>query len=110
MFERKYADAYEFDMEKVYEMLFFHMRENEKYEYSCREDDERLNSLTERLNSLTAVDKNFKIKFINDMNDALNYVSSNSFENGLKVGVSLLKSLLTAEIPDIHITQTNIKK
>ena len=103
MYERKFADSYEFNMEKIYEMLFFHMRENENFEYFCKEDVERMDVLTERLNNIMVLDEGFKKKFVSDLNNTMYYVSSNSFDNGLRIGLSLLKSLLTAEMPEIHI-------
>lgn len=103
MTEREFADSYEFDMKKIYEMLFFHMRENENFEYFCKEDDERINALTKRLDNIMALDEEFKKEFVSDLNNTMCYASSNSFENGLKIGLSLLKSLLTAEMPEIHV-------
>lgn len=110
MAEKIFADSYEFNMKKIYEMLFFHIREHENFEYFCKEDEERINVLTERLNNIMALDEEFKNKFVNDLNNTMCYASSNSFENGLRVGLSLLKSLLTAEMPEIHVVHHETPK
>ena len=47
-------------------------------------------------------EEEFKRQFDDDLHNTVAYVSSNSFSNGLRIGLSLLKSLLTAEIPEIH--------
>lgn len=103
MCERKYADAYEFNIEKIYEMLTSHIINNENFDYFCKEDEKRINALSERLNNIMALDVAFKKEFISDLSTTMDYVSINSFNNGLRIGLSLLKSLLTAEIPEIHI-------
>lgn len=102
MFERKYADAYEFNIEKIYEMLSSHIVNKEDFEYFCKEDVERMNVLTERINNIMALDEEFKKKFVSELNNTMCYVSSNSFDNGLRIGLSLLKNLLTAEPPEIN--------
>lgn len=103
MSEIKFADSYEFNMEKIHEMLISHILNNENFNYFCKEDEERMNALSERLNNIMALDVAFKKGFISDLSITMDYVSINSFENGLRIGLSLLKSLLTAEIPEIHI-------
>ncbi|MCM1474226.1 MAG: hypothetical protein NC040_09210 [Muribaculaceae bacterium] len=55
------------------------------------------------MNNIMALDVSFKKEFVTDLNVTIDYVSVNSFENGLKIGLSLLKNLLTAEMPEIHI-------
>lgn len=103
MYERKFADSYEFNIKNIYEMLSSYIVEKEDFEYFCKEDVERMNALTERINNIMLLDEGFKREFVSDMNNAMCYASSNSFDNGLKIGLSLLKSLLTAEIPEIHV-------
>ncbi|MCM1220710.1 MAG: hypothetical protein NC548_40095 [Lachnospiraceae bacterium] len=103
MSDIKFADSYEFNMEKIHEMLISHIINNENFSYFCKEDEERMNALSERLNNIMALDVGFKKEFISDLRITTDYVSINSFENGLRIGLSLLKSLLTAEMPEIHI-------
>lgn len=103
MTERKFADSYEFNIKKIYEMLSSYIVHEEDFEYFCKEDVERMNVLTERLNNIMALDEGFKKEFVSDLNNTMCYVSSNSFDNGLRIGLSLLKNLLTAEMPEIHI-------
>lgn len=103
MYEREFADSYEFNMEKIHEMLISHIVDNEKFKYFCKEDEERMSALSERLNNIMALDVAFKKEFIMDLNNTMDCASVNSFENGLRIGLSLLKNLLTAEMPEIHI-------
>ncbi len=75
----------------------------EYFELFDSEDDERMNELEDRINNIMGLDEHFKSSFNNDMQIAMNLASCNGFENGLRIGLSLLKNLLTAELPEIHI-------
>lgn len=101
--ERKYADSYDINLEKLHDMLCYNILLKENFDYATKEDDERLNALSDRINNVMALDEEFKRKFDDDLYNTVAYVSSNSFENGLRIGLSLLKSLLTAEMPEIHV-------
>ena len=35
-------------------------------------------------------------------------IANNSFENGLRIGLNLLQSLLTAELPEIHVIHRRV--
>lgn len=107
MYERKFADAYDMNMKKICNMILYHISDNEEICCFCKEDDERADELTARLNN-TALDANFKREFANGLNDAINYASWNSFENGLNIGLSLLKNLLTAEPPEINVIHKEV--
>lgn len=111
MCERKYADAYDMNMKKICNMILYQISDNEELCCFCKEDEERADELTARLNN-TALDTNFKKEFANSLEDTINYASWNSFENGLRIGLSLLKNLLTAKPPEINVIhkETPIKK
>ena len=101
--ERKYADSYDINLEKLNDMLSYNILIKENFDYATKEDNERLNALSDRINNVMALDEEFKRKFDDDLYNTVACVSSNSFENGLRIGLSLLKSLLTAEMPEIHV-------
>ncbi len=103
MIERKYADSYDMSLEKLHDILHTYIFLNENVDYSTAEDNERLSVLSDRINNVMALDEEFKRQFEDDLHNTVAYVSSNSFSNGLKIGLSLLKSLLNAEIPEIHV-------
>lgn len=107
MYERKFADAYDMNMKKICNMILYHISNNEDFCCFCKEDEEREDELTARLNN-TALDADFKREFANGLNDTINYVSWNSFENGLRIGLSLLKNLLTAEPPEINVIHKEV--
>lgn len=103
MVERKYADSYDMNLEKLHNLLHSHILLKENIDYSTEEDDERLDALSDRINNVMALDEEFKRQFTDDLHNTVAYVSSSSFSNGLRIGLSLLKSLLTAEMPEIHV-------
>lgn len=103
MLERKYADSYDINLEKLNDVIQNHILLKENVSYSTEEDDERIDALYDRINNIMALDEEFKRKFCDDLQNAMAYVSDSSFSNGLRIGLSLLKQLLTAEMPEIHV-------
>lgn len=110
MAEIKFADSFEINIEELIDLIIYQM--NNGYMYNGKsecfifhnEDDERqLSFLEKRINNVVTLDKEFKRWFVNDLAITVNDISEHAFENGLRIGFSLLKSLLTAEIPEIHV-------
>lgn len=100
--ERKFADSYEMNINKMHDAIMFWFCNRENVETFNKEDDERMNELEDRINNIMGLDEKFKINFTGDMQRTIVDASFNGFENGLRIGLSLLKNLLTAEIPEIH--------
>lgn len=100
--ERIFANSYEMDIKKLCNAIMFQMFQFEICEWFNSEDEERIRALEERINNITALDEQFKNDFSDDIRFTVATAASNAFENGLQVGLSLLHSLLTAELPEIH--------
>ncbi len=96
---------YEMNIKQIHDSIMNFIFDHENIDVFNKEDEERLNALEERINNIMALDERFKNSFINDMQIAFNYASYNGFENGLQIGLSLLKNLLTSELPEIHIVK-----
>lgn len=103
--ERKFANSYEMDINKMYDAIMYWFCTHENVETFNKEDDERMNALEERINNIMGLDEKFKLSFIGDMQRTIVDASFNGFENGFKIGLSLLHNLLTAELPEIHIVR-----
>ena len=80
---------------------------NKGYDIYSDESVERLNILEERIKKDPCFSKRFKAQLINELTIAVDSASLESFENGLRVGLGILKNLLTAENPEIHIAAKN---
>lgn len=104
MYEKKYADSYDMNIEKIHNSIMRQMLETEKFELFNEEDYERERALENRINNIPTLDESFKKSFNGDMQDTMVTASFNSFENGLNIGLSLLWNILNAELPEIHIT------
>ena len=100
----KYCDAYDINMKKIINMILYHITCEENFCYFCKEDDERIDALIARLDILESIDNNLRVNLSDDLVCTISCISSNSFENGLKIGLILLKNLLTAEPPEFHMT------
>ncbi|MDE6780368.1 MAG: hypothetical protein K2J40_02775 [Ruminococcus sp.] len=107
MYERKFADSYDMNMKKIHNMIRWYIADAEETNFYCKEDEARIDELKKRLDSIL-IDHDFKMEFIDDLQDSLYYVSLNSFDNGLEVGLSLLKNLLTAEPPEINVIHKEV--
>ena len=105
MNERKFADSYEMNINKLHDAIMFWFCDRENVETFGKEDDERLNALEERSNNVMGLDEQFKLSFIGDMQRTMVDASFNGFENGFKIGLSLLQNLLTATTPEIHLVK-----
>lgn len=110
MSERKFADSFEINIEKLINLIMFQMEEramnteeNAFYEYYNAEDEKRISFLEERIKNVVGLDEEFKRWFANNLTITAGNISVNAFKNGLKIGLSLLRSLLTAETPEIHV-------
>lgn len=98
------------NMEKIMTAVTDHLLNNEHCDYYSDKTNRRIESLMERLDSLTCVDQQFNIQFSNNIYDTVNEAAYEAFDNGLHVGLSLLRSLISAETPDIHILHENPPK
>ena len=77
------------------------------YDIYSDESIERLNVLGERIEKSPCFSNRFKAQLINELTIAVDCASLESFENGLRVGLGILKNLLTADPPEIHIVSQN---
>lgn len=100
--ERRFANSYEIDIKKLCSFIIFQILQRERYELFNSEDEERVQTLEDRINNIMSLDEQFKNDFSDDMQFTIATAASNAFENGLQIGLSLLHSLLTAELPEIH--------
>lgn len=62
---------------------------------------EQMNSLEKRIDDLIYLNKNFKVKFNNDLLDLICNVESESFYKGFEVGTAIVKYLFSQETPII---------
>ena len=97
-------------MEKIITAVTDHLLNNENCDYYSDKTDRRIESLIERLDSLPCIDRQFNIQFSNNIYDTVNDAAYEAFDNGLRVGLSLLRALLSAETPEIHILHENSPK
>lgn len=94
---------YEMNIEKINNSIMHQIIEADGYNLFDSEDEQREQDLENRINNIMALNEDSKIKFINDLQVAMNMAAYNAFDTGLKIGLSLLQNLLTAEPPELHI-------
>lgn len=105
----KYADTLKINAENLIKMIITYTSDGNSniYEY-YNEDDEKQIIYLETMLSHTDLSKKFVKHFENELEVVIGTISNNAFENGLKVGLNLLQSLLTAEPPKIHVTHRRV--
>ncbi|MCM1230866.1 MAG: hypothetical protein NC489_12095 [Ruminococcus flavefaciens] len=103
--ERKFVNTYEIDIKKLCSLITHQLLDGgngECYELFNSEDDATIKELEYVIDNITSLDERSRNNFIDDVQLAMCTAAKNAFENGLQVGLSLLQSLLTAELPEIH--------
>lgn len=103
-------EGFEIRMEHILDMVKTHLYEKRSFDFYSDDTIHRMNNIEERIDNNTFLDKDFKVQFSNDFNSTINIASYEAFENGISVGLSLLKSLLGADVPKILIECVNPKK
>ncbi len=73
-------------------------------DYVTDEDYTRLCELRDRIDHLTDLDEKFKYQFCSDLDTTVLTACGNAYDIGFRIGVSILKCLLNAEIPVLQIT------
>lgn len=72
-------------------------------DYITDEDYTRMEALHDRIGRCMAMDDKYKLQMQNDMDMTILAACSNAYEVGFNLGVSILKCLLNAEMPTIHV-------
>lgn len=105
----KYADTLKINAENLIELIIRSTSDGDSdiYEY-YNEDDKKQIIYLETMLSHTDLDTKFRKHFENELEVIIDTISNNSFENGLRVGLNLLQSLLTSELPEIHVTRRRV--
>lgn len=100
--ERKFVSSYEIDINKLCHLITHQLIDGESYELFNSEDDATIKELEYVIDNITSLDEQSRNNFTDDIQLAMCAAAKNAFENGLQVGLSLLQSILTAELPEIH--------
>lgn len=105
----KYADTLKINAENLIELIIRSTSDGDSdiYEY-YNEDDKKQIIYLETMLSHTDLGTKFRKHFENELEVIIDTISNNSFENGLRVGLNLLQSLLTSELPEIHVTRRRV--
>lgn len=103
-------DVINMRMDDVFSMVTRYIYEDRNCDYYSDDTVRRMNSIESRIDQNAYLDKDFKVQFSNDFNTTVNMAASDSFENGLRVGLGLLKCLLGADVPKIIVEQAEPEK
>lgn len=96
------------DIEKLI-VIISNFVTNEGYDIYSDESAERFNAVEERINKTPCLSKRFKAQFSNELTISIECVALDSFENGLRIGLGMLKNLFDIEISKLHITTKKLK-
>lgn len=96
---------YEMNIEKIHNSIMHQVLAIDNCNVFDPEDEQREQDLENRINNIMALDEDFKRNFTNDLQIAIDTAAYNAFDNGLKIGLSLLQNLLAAEPPELHVTK-----
>ncbi len=71
--------------------------------FVTEEDSVRMDEVRSRIDNCMAMDEKFKTQLENDVDMTFLIACSNAFDVGFNLGVSILKCLMNAEVPTIHV-------
>ena len=104
------SDVIDMRMDDIFTMVTKYIYEETNCDYYSDDTVRRMNSIESRIDQNGYLDQEFKIQFSNDFNTTVNFAAADAFENGLRVGLSLLKCLLGADVPKIIVEQAEPEK
>lgn len=87
------SDVINMRMDDVFSMVTKYIYEDRNCDYYSDDTVRRMNSIESRIDQNSYLDKDFKIQFSNDFNTTVNMAASDSFENGLRVGLGLKRQI-----------------
>lgn len=97
---KKYISDINICKETLERMMMFYLGA-ENISICSEEIDEQMHRLEKRIDDLIYLNKNFKVKFSNDLLDLICNVESESFYKGFEVGTAIVKYLFSQETPII---------
>lgn len=104
------ADSFEMNMNSIFDAVLMQIYEREDVNYRSEETNLRIQGFVDRTSNLMMLDEKSKISIVNELDFIINDSNSEAFENGLKIGLSVLKNLLTAEMPVIRTVNSEMPK
>ncbi|MDE6789390.1 MAG: hypothetical protein K2J47_08750 [Ruminococcus sp.] len=104
------ADSFEMNMDSIFDAVIMQIYERENVDYCSDETKLKIQGFVDRTSNLMMLDEKSKISIVNELDLIINISNSEAFENGLKIGLSVLKNLLTAEMPVIHTVNSEMPK
>lgn len=97
---RNYIDNLEICKETLKKMMMLYLG-NENITICSEQVDEKQYRLEKRIDDLIYLNKDFKVKFSNDLLDLVCDIESESFYKGFEVGTAIVKYLFSQETPTI---------
>jgi len=94
------ADKIEISMETIFNALISQFEKN-GISYISEKVELEIQLFSSCVESLVRFDDELKMRLIDNLSGIIYDSSNDAFENGLRIGLSLLKNLFTAEIPVI---------
>lgn len=94
------ADKFETNMETIFNALILQF-DKKGISYVSEKVELEIQLFSSCIESLVRIDDELKMCLIDNLSNVIYRSANDAFENGLKIGLSLLKNLFTAEIPVI---------
>lgn len=94
MKELKYADTIEMKADMLVDAIICWLNNSENIEFNSKETAKDIQNYSEMIDGISNLDNKTRVQLSNGFYDAVNGATYDAFENGLKMGVNLLKSLL----------------
>lgn len=101
------ADKFEVSMETIFNALILQF-EKSGISYVSEKVELEMQMFSSCVESLVRFDDELKMRLMDNMASIICNSANDAFENGLRIGLSVLKNLFTAEIPVIKTVSAEI--
>ena len=93
----------EINKENIFQAVRWWLSDEMNCDLYSDDTESRMNALSERIDNHPCLDAKSKKQLINEIRFTLDVAASDSFDNGLRIGLSVLTNLLNGETPTVKV-------
>lgn len=104
------ADSFEMNMDNIFNAVVAQLCNEQNVDFNSEATDLSIQGYIDTVKNVAGFDEELKLVLLNSLYELTNDIASDAFTNGLRIGLSVLKNLITAEMPVIHTVDYEIPK
>ena len=104
------ADSFEMNMNNIFNAVVAQLCNEQNVDFNSEATNLSIQGYIDTVENVAGLDEELKFVLLNSLYELTNDIAYDAFANGLRIGLSVLKNLLTAEIPVIRTVDYEIPK